>query len=271
MTAAEEQRFPRVAIVPGAPAIDRMDEDGLVALVESSGASVDTPPTVIANQNLHSLHFWFRDRDVRDFFAQAEYVHADGMSIVLFNWLLGDGSLSQRHRLAYLDFMDRIWALADRQGWRVYLLGGSDGRNARFRDWLAAAFPAVELHARDGYFDVEADSPDVVAEINRVRPHLLLVGMGMPRQERWLQRYRDELTAGVVMTCGAYPDYIVGEIRPAPRWLGRLGLEWAYRLITSPRRTGWRYLVEPWIVILRMLRARRVALRRRGMGAGEQP
>lgn len=270
LSADDQPGFTRVAIAPGGPMVDCMDESGLVDLVARVGVSPGAPPTVIANQNLHSLHFWYGDGEVREFFGEAEYVHADGMSVILLNRLFGDGSLSRRYRLAYLDFMDRIWSLADDQGWRVYLLGGSDARNERFREWLHGTFPGVELHCRDGFFDVAADSADVVADIGRIRPHLLLIGMGMPRQERWLQRHRYELSAGVVMTSGAYPDYMVGEIRVAPRWLGRLGLEWAYRLITSPRRTGWRYLVEPWVVVARMLSARRSALRTARADGGEQ-
>ena len=82
--------------------------------------------------------------------------------------------------------------------------------------------------------------------INDFGPDLLLVGMGMPRQEKWLLDHRKALRAGVKMNVGALFDYLSGNVPMPPRWLGPLGLEWAYRLLTTPRRVVRRYLIEPW-------------------------
>jgi N-acetylglucosaminyldiphosphoundecaprenol N-acetyl-beta-D-mannosaminyltransferase len=70
--------------------------------------------------------------------------------------------------------------------------------------------------------------------------------MGVPRQEQWIQENRDAIDANVILPSGATLDFIAGAKRMAPRWMGAIGLEWAFRLATEPRRLASRYLVEPW-------------------------
>jgi N-acetylglucosaminyldiphosphoundecaprenol N-acetyl-beta-D-mannosaminyltransferase len=72
--------------------------------------------------------------------------------------------------------------------------------------------------------------------------------MGMPRQEIWVLNNLEKLHAKVILTCGACMDYIAGEIPTPPRWMGRVGLEWLYRLLSEPGRLWKRYLVEPWFL-----------------------
>lgn len=94
----------------------------------------------------------------------------------------------------------------------------------------------------------------VLARINAWHPDILLVGMGMGRQERWVLENRDRLDVPVVAVCGACIEYFAGSVKTAPRWLGPLGLEWAFRLLSDPRRFAWRYLVEPWLAIAFLVR-----------------
>src|SRR5690606_21110319 len=84
---------------------------------------------------------------------------------------------------------------------------------------------------------------------------ILIVGMGMPRQEIWVYENRSSLSATVILTAGACMDYIAGAVPVPPRWLGPIGLEWAYRLATNPRRLATRYLLEPWALAPRLVRA----------------
>jgi len=88
----------------------------------------------------------------------------------------------------------------------------------------------------------------VTRAIAAFRPDLLMVGMGMPRQEAWVAAHVDALEVPAVLTCGACMDYVAGVVATPPRWAGRVGLEWGFRLIAEPRRLGYRYLVEPWSV-----------------------
>jgi len=112
-------------------------------------------------------------------------------------------------------------------------------------------WPSVQLEVRDGYFDMEDPVADagVLAEVRAARPDVLFVGMGMPRQERWIARHHRRLGPCVTFSVGAAFDYEAGVVATPPRWTGRIGLEWLYRFATEPKRLFTRYFIEPWSLI----------------------
>jgi N-acetylglucosaminyldiphosphoundecaprenol N-acetyl-beta-D-mannosaminyltransferase len=123
---------------------------------------------------------------------------------------------------------------------------------------LAERFPGFEWRAEHGYIDDgdrSATTQSVITAIAEFNPHLLFVGMGMPRQELWIARNRKRLATNVILPCGAAIDYVAGVVPTPPRWLGALGAEWLFRLATEPRRLAYRYLIEPWALAGPLLRA----------------
>ena len=117
-------------------------------------------------------------------------------------------------------------------------------------------YPELEIAGvRHGYFD-RSENEAVVEEINAAAPDILLVGLGMPLQERWLMENRQRLDVGVALTGGAVFDYVSGRVRRGPRLLTRGGLEWLARLLAEPRRLWRRYLVGNPLFLLRVLRQR---------------
>jgi N-acetylglucosaminyldiphosphoundecaprenol N-acetyl-beta-D-mannosaminyltransferase len=86
----------------------------------------------------------------------------------------------------------------------------------------------------------------VVEAINAYRPDIVLVGMGMPRQEIWVLENQAKLGPCVTFTVGGAFDYEAGVQRPSPRWMGQVGMEWLFRLMVDPQRLFTRYCVEPW-------------------------
>jgi N-acetylglucosaminyldiphosphoundecaprenol N-acetyl-beta-D-mannosaminyltransferase len=206
--------------------------------------------SVIANHNLHSVYLHHRDAKMRAFFGRADRCHIDGMPLIFIGCLLGY-PLESRHRITYIDWTPRLLAEAARRGWRVFYLGSKPGVVDRGIGAIRESFPHLEIAARHGYFDAAPDgveNAEVVAQINRFRPHLLMVGMGMPRQERWILENADALAANVILPCGAAVDYLAGAIPTPPRWTGAIGLEWLFRLASEPWRLWTRYLVEPWLL-----------------------
>ena len=82
-----------------------------------------------------------------------------------------------------------------------------------------------------------------------IKPDLVIVGMGMPRQEKWLYENKDKLQAGVIITCGAAMEYFAGTVKTPPRWMGRSGMEWLFRFVENPKKFWFRYMIEPWFAL----------------------
>ena len=206
--------------------------------------------SIVAHHNLNSLYHSRRDPRVRAFYREADLVHVDGMAVVAIGRLLGL-PLRRVHRTTYVDWVWPLMRRAAADGWRVFYLGGRPGVAQRAAERLRESLPGLEIETAHGYFEFGFDRRDdelVVEKINAFRPHVLMVGMGMPRQERWILHRFDELDANAILQSGACFDYVAGAIPTPPRWLGRFGLEWLYRLACEPGRLWRRYLVEPWLV-----------------------
>lgn len=240
--------------------VDALTVDELNQLVRSAVEKGEK--TVIANHNLHSVYLFHRDAGMRAFYESASYVHIDGMPLVFWGKLLGM-KLRVNHRVTYVDWIAPLLETAAASGWRVFYLGGAAAVTAEAARRIAGAFPGLALRCHHGFFDAwGAENRVVLAAINDFRPQLLLVGMGMPRQEHWILDNALQIKADVVLTAGACFDYLAGALPTPPRWLGRLGLEWVHRLAHEPRRLWKRYLWEPWFLL--PLAARDVAGRRKG-------
>ncbi|MGD0686763.1 MAG: WecB/TagA/CpsF family glycosyltransferase [Streptosporangiaceae bacterium] len=245
----------------------RVDALTVRSMFEATAAAIaGHQRIVIANHNLHSLYLQRRSAGMRRFFAQADYVHADGMWIVHLARLFGQ-PLSRENRITSLDFLGPLLEMAQRENWRVFFLGGTASVTGRFERYIRATYPALSSRHRDGYFDMRpgaAENEEVLAGIRAYAPHILFVCMGMPRQERWIHANRDQLAANVTFPLGGIMDYLVGETATPPRWTGPLGVEWAYRLLHDPRRLAGRYLWEPLCLAPWITREALRAQRRRG-------
>ncbi|MES2859966.1 MAG: WecB/TagA/CpsF family glycosyltransferase [Pseudomonadota bacterium] len=203
---------------------------------------------VIANHNLNSLALLAKHPDLNRFYERADLVEVDSTPLIQFAKLLGLHGKAF-HRCTYLDWRDHFWSLVDRKEWRVLYVGGERQTVERARDRLSACYPGADIQVRDGFFDAtcgSAGNAEVLDQVRAFDPHILFVGMGMPRQELWILDNLDALPNCAVFSVGAAFDYEAGAQKAAPRWMGRMGIEWAFRLVNDPKRLARRYLIEPW-------------------------
>jgi len=205
---------------------------------------------VVANHNLHSLYWLRRDAEMAAFYAEADLIEADSRPLIAWGRLLGR-PIEPKHRATYLDWREAFWRAAQAGSWRVFYLGGAPGVAERAAAALQRRWPAVTIAARDGFFDMDdmSAAAAVVETVAAFRPDVVFVGMGMPRQERWVRRFRDRLPPCVIFTVGAAFDYEAGTMPTPPRWSGRIGVEWLFRFAAEPRRLFFRYFIEPWSLI----------------------
>lgn len=204
---------------------------------------------LIGYHNLHSLYVFHHDPSMRAFYSRANNVHIDGMPLVWLGNLFGY-PLKRENRLTSLDWLEDLFALSEKHQWRIFLLGGKPGVADQAAAIFQDKFPLLQLQTHHGFFSMEGkENEELVEKINAYQPHLLLVGMGMPRQEKWLMDNLNQLHVNIAWSLGAFMDYYAGVVSTPPRWMGRMGLEWLYRLYSEPTRLWRRYLLEPFFVL----------------------
>ncbi|CAN5202474.1 WecB/TagA/CpsF family glycosyltransferase [soil metagenome] len=220
---------------------------------------------IIANHNMNSLYLLRKNPEMAAFYERADLVELDSTPLVQFAKMLG---LKGRHfhRCTYLDWRNHFWSLVNRNGWRVMYVGGTQAVVDTAASRLRHRYPRAQIGTQNGYFDMTpgaADNAEVLARVEAFKPHILFVGMGMPRQEMWISQNLEHLPDCAIFSVGAAFDYEAGVQKAAPRWMGRMGLEWAFRLLADPRRLYRRYCIEPWSLIDLILADVVMAMRRK--------
>ncbi len=205
---------------------------------------------MVVTPNSVSLLRSLRREDLRSVYRQADLVTADGMGIVWASRLLG---VPLGERVCGVDLAEALLVCARLKGYRVFLLGGKKGVGARAVERLGERFPGLCIVGNHhGYF---TDEDEVVRLVRQARPQILLVGMGVPRQELWMAREKDRLGVSLLVGVGGALDVWSGDLRRAPLAWQRLGLEWLYRLLREPRRLKDALLIPAFIGRILFLRA----------------
>lgn len=206
---------------------------------------------VLAHLNLHCLYLLKRSEGMRRCIENIEYLWIDGLPVVWILNLMGQKA-NRNMRITFLDWQHTFFPMLERSKRRVFILGTSEPVIQRARKHLQGLHREIVFDCHHGYF-TEDSTQEVLSKINRFEPDVLLVGMGMPKQEIWIHQFGAETNARVIMPVGGFFDYLGGVSATPPRWLGRAGFEWLYRLLHNPRRLAFRYLVEPWCVVIDLL------------------
>lgn len=169
---------------------------------------------------------------------KADIIHADGQFVVWVSRLVG---LPIAERSATTDLIHDCAADAAKNGLSFFLLGGAESENAEAARRLAMMYPGLSIAGRrHGFFSADQERA-VIDEVNASNADILWVGLGKPKEQRFCAQWRDRLNVGWVVTCGGCFNYITGSYSRAPTLLQRIGMEWLYRALTSPRTLLWRY------------------------------
>lgn len=227
--------------------------DSVIAWINERRAD---PSSLLLNHNLHSVYLTLRDPGFRKAYSVSDRVIIDGFPILLLvnlrRSLEGKSWLSSSFRCGSTDWISKFESFP--QGYRIAVLGASVESNARAIANLSNDYPSLVFSGWDGYEGLSGLVSGRFLELQSFEPDLVLVGLGMPYQERFLIDSWSSLPRAVYATVGGAIDQVAGVQKLAPRWLGRFGLEWIWRLMCDPRRLYHRYLVEPMLLIVLTLR-----------------
>jgi exopolysaccharide biosynthesis WecB/TagA/CpsF family protein len=208
-------------------------------------------PAWIAVENAHALNLAFKDPSHRDVLNQADLVLNDGKGLLLAARILG-GAFPEDLNGNVVN--PRLLERASSRGWPVFFLGAAPGVAERAAARLTTEVPGLQVvGTHDGFFGPR-DASRVIDSIKSAGARLLVVGMGMPMQEKWLHDHLESTGVALGITAGAFFDFEVGEVKRAPTWMNKIGLEWLFRLMVEPRRLWRRYLIGNPLFVYRIIR-----------------
>ena len=232
------QGEPRATVELLGVEIDVLDTGGLLERAAWFATGSDTRLAMYVNADCMLLAR--DDKSYRQALCSADLVYADGVGVVYGARLFGH-HLPGRSTGA--DFMPDFCRICARRGLRLYFLGAEPGVAQLAAEKLGRDIPGLRIvGSHHGYF-TRTEEPEIVRMINAADPDILIVGMGAPRQELWMCRWKAQLACSLVWGVGGLFDFLSGRTRRGPQWLLDHGFEWLCRLFVEPGRLWRRYLL----------------------------
>lgn len=206
----------------------------------------------ICTVNVAILMMMRSDPNLQRFVDGASLVVADGQPLV---WASNLQAERLPERVTGVDLVEELCVLASREAFGVYFLGAKREVIETAVNRLKERNPALRVAGiADGYFGPD-EAPERARAVRESGAKLLFVGMGVPRQEEFLESQWDELGVSLAVPVGGSFEVMAGTARRAPVFLQKIGMEWAFRLAQEPRRLWKRYLVTNTQFIFHLLRS----------------
>lgn len=202
-------------------------------------------PSLVFTPNPELLVMAKEDSTLKGMMEKADLLLPDGTGILLAGRLLG---YPLKERVTGIDLLQELLKVGHELDFSFYFLGGRPGIAEKAMERVKGDYPKLRiLGCHHGY--LKGEEKGVVREIIHLKPQILLVGMGAPRQETFLYHYNCKLPIKVGITVGGSFDVLAGELKRAPSWMMRLNLEWLFRLFQEPSR--WRRMLAlPYFLYL---------------------
>ncbi|WP_027339005.1 WecB/TagA/CpsF family glycosyltransferase [Halonatronum saccharophilum] len=175
-----------------------------------------------------------KDSRLKEIINSAQLVLPDGAGVVIASRLLNK---SLEERVSGIDIVQELLNRGSKKGYSFYFLGGKPGVAQKAKEEALNRYPNLDINFHHGYLDRQLEKK-VVEEIKVSKVDILLVGMGVPLQEKWLDKHLSFLGVPVGIGVGGSFDILSGEKRRAPQMVQKLNLEWLYRLAQEPSRAG---------------------------------
>ena len=218
----------------------KVDTDNYDELIKKLFNRIDNKEkSLVVAINPEKLMKAKEDQSLKDLLNRAEFQIPDGIGVILAS-KLNKGNI--KSRVTGIDMMDRIVREAARTGKSIFLYGAKPGVAESAAEALKFTYASLQIAGtQDGY---EKDNEKVIQKINEAKPDILFVAMGSPRQEEWIEANRDKLYPSLYQGVGGSFDVLAGNVKRAPSFFQKTGLEWFYRLAKEPSRLK-RQLVLP--------------------------
>lgn len=190
-------------------------------------------PRQVVTVDANALVLAQRDVEFRQILSEADLITPDGIGIL---WAAQRCGTPLPERVPGVELMAKLVQLSQEKGYRLFLLGAAPKVAEAAACNLLNRYPAAQLvGTHHGYFQPE-EEPDLLERIRQVKPDVLLVAMGMPKQEKWIAAHKQRLQVPVSIGVGGSFDVFAGRVKRAPPFFQKHGLEWLWRLMQDPRK-----------------------------------
>ena len=200
--------------------------------------------SLVATANAEMILNATHDAELKKILNAANLVVPDGAGTV---WAARHLGKQMPERVAGFDLVQELMKISPARGIKFFLFGAAPGIADKAKLKAEALYPGIKIvGTRNGYFKPE-DEPEIISQIKNSRADILLAALGVPKQEKWLFKYKDELKVPVSIGVGGTFDVMAGVVRRAPLWMQKARLEWLFRAMLQPSRAG-RLLALPKFV-----------------------
>ncbi len=208
----------------------------------------------VINTGLHGIMEAHRNPEIKSIFNSAALLAPDGILTILIARLRG-------HRLRKSEtgpeLLQKFCRVAQDKGYRVYFYGDTQETLDQLKSVIAAEYPNVQVVGSNAppFRELTPEEDEaIIGDINRSKPDVVWVGLGMPKQEQWIYAHRQSVQAPVMVGAGAALKFMGGSVERAPVRVQNLGLEWLWRLYQEPKRVWRRVFIDaPQYVVLALL------------------
>lgn len=223
--------------------VDRVSLADTIAIVEKFVA--ERLPRIVVTPNVDHLIKTREDKEFRRIYEAADLSVPDGVPLLWAARFLGTPLIE---RVNGTDLFEALCARAAARGYRVFFLGAAPGVAAAAAQKLAERHPRLQVVGTYSppfdFFNSITENEKIETMIRAAQPDILFVGLGAPKQEKWISRHMHKMQVPVNVGIGASFEYVAGITARAPRWMQRAGLEWLYRIAENPSRYWQRYIVD---------------------------
>lgn len=230
-------------------------EEALVAIEqlihENKNSYVVTP-------NVDHIVKLEKDEEFREVYKNASLILTDGKPLI---WIANLYKTPIKEKISGSDLFPRVCEVAAKKGYKMFFLGAAEGVAAKAAENLAKRFQGLNVVGTYsppfGFEKDEEELEKIIKLIRGVKPDILIVGLGSPKQEKFIYKYREQLGVPVSLGLGASLDFEAGNVKRAPKWVADHGLEWFYRFLSEPKRLFKRYFIDDTKILMLAWKYRR--------------
>lgn len=202
-------------------------------------------PSYVVTPNVDHIVKLEEDFEFKKVYEEADLILTDGMPLI---WMSRFQKDKIKEKVSGSDLFPKVCELASEKSYKVFLLGAAEGVASKAAKNLTNKYNNLNMvgvySPSFGFEEKEEEIEKIIDLINDSKPHILAVGLGAPKQEKFIHKYKERLNVPISLAIGASIDFEAGNITRAPKWMQKSGLEWFYRFLNEPKRMFKRYFID---------------------------